>query len=204
VQDAHKYTWIIFTSPNGVDAFFDLFFKLYNDARSIGGARIAAIGPGTANKIKERHLAVDLLPDEYVAEGLLQKILAEESVENEMFLLVRPNEARDVVARGLTEAGAIVDEAIAYRTVAETGDPGGAVARFEADGADVITFTSSSTVEHFLDMELPLPENLLIASIGPVTSEALRSAGLDVDIEATGSNIPGLVAAIEQYYAELG
>jgi len=204
VQDAHKYAWIIFTSPNGVDAFFDLFFKLYNDARSIGGARIAAIGPGTANKIKERHLAVDLLPDEYVAEGLLQKILAEESVENEMFLLVRPNEARDVVARGLTEAGAIVDEAIAYRTVAETGDPGGAVARFEADGADVITFTSSSTVEHFLDMELPLPENLLIASIGPVTSEALRSAGLDVDIEATGSNIPGLVAAIEQYYAELG
>ena len=203
VQDAHKYAWIIFTSPNGVDAFFELFFKLYEDTRSIGGARIAAIGPGTAAKVKERYLAVDLLPDEYVAEGLLKKILEKESVDNEMFLLVRPDEARDVIAKGLTKAGAIVDEAVAYQTVAETDDPTGAVGRFEAEGADIITFTSSSTVEHFLDMELPLPENLLIASIGPVTSAALSSAGLEVDIEATESNIPGLVAAIEAYYEQL-
>ena len=203
VQEAHKYAWVIFTSPNGVDAFFDFFFKLYNDSRSIGGVRIAAIGPGTATKVKERHLAVDLLPDEYVAEGLLNKILEQENVENEMFLLVRPSEARDVISKGLIEAGAIVDEAVAYKTVAEAGDPTGAAGRFEADGADVITFTSSSTVEHFLEMGLPLPENLLIASIGPVTSMALSAAGLEVDIEATESNIPGLVAAIEGYYEQL-
>ena len=203
VQDSHKYAWIIFTSPNGVDAFFDLFFKLYEDARSIGGARIAAIGPGTAAKVKARNLAVDLLPDEYVAEGLLKKLLDDESVENEMFLLVRPDQARDVIAKGLTEAGAIVDEAIAYQTVGETGDPTGAAARFESEGADVITFTSSSTVEHFLDMGLPIPENLLIASIGPVTSSALRSAGLEIDIEAKESNIPGLVDSIADYFAQL-
>ncbi len=203
VQDSHKYAWIIFTSPNGVDAFFDLFFKLYEDARSIGGARIAAIGPGTAAKVKARNLAVDLLPDEYVAEGLLKKLLDDESVENEMFLLVRPDQARDVIAKGLTEAGAIVDEAIAYRTVGEMGDPTGAAARFESEGADVITFTSSSTVEHFLDMGLPIPENLLIASIGPVTSSALHSAGLEIDIEAKESNIPGLVDSIADYFAKL-
>ncbi len=203
VQDSHKYAWIIFTSPNGVDAFFDLFFKLYEDARSIGGARIAAIGPGTAAKVKARNLAVDLLPDEYVAEGLLKKLLDDESVENEMFLLVRPDQARDVIAKGLTEAGAIVDEAIAYRTVGEMGDPTGAAGRFESEGADVITFTSSSTVEHFLDMGLPIPENLLIASIGPVTSSALHSAGLEIDIEAKESNIPGLVDSIADYFAKL-
>ena len=120
-----------------------------------------------------------------------------------MFLLVRPSEARDVISKGLTEAGAIVDEAIAYKTVAEADDPTGAAGRFEEEGADVITFTSSSTVEHFLEMELPLPENLIIASIGPVTSMALSAAGLDVDIEAKESNIPGLVAAIEAYYEQL-
>ena len=203
VQDCHTYAWILFTSPNGVDAFFDLFFKLYHDARSIGGAKIAAVGPGTAKKIKEYHLAVDLLPDEYVAEGLLAKLLETESVENETILWVRPAEARDVLGKGLTEAGAIVDEAIAYQTVPETGDPTGAVARFQEDGADVITFASSSAVEHFLDLGLELPERLKIASIGPVTSEALHSAGLDVDIEAEQHDIPGLVAAIENYYREL-
>jgi uroporphyrinogen III methyltransferase/synthase len=203
VQDCHKYAWIVFTSPNGVDAFFDMFYKLYHDARSIGGARIAAVGPGTAKKIKEYHLAVDLLPDEYVAEGLLKKMLETESFDNEAVLWVRPAEARDVIGAGLSEAGAIVDQAIAYQTFPETGDPTGAVARFRDEGADVITFASSSAVEHFLDLGLELPERLKIASIGPVTSEALQSAGLDVDIEATEHNIPGLVAAIRRYYEEL-
>ena len=73
VQDSYKYDWIVFTSPNGVDAFFELFFKLYKDARSIGGARIAAVGPGTQKKIESYHLSVDLLPDKYVAEGLIEK-----------------------------------------------------------------------------------------------------------------------------------
>ncbi len=203
VQDAHTYDWLLFTSPNGVDAFFEMFYKIYKDARSIGGVKIAAVGPGTAKKIKGYHLAVDLLPDEYVAEGLLEKLLETESVENETVLWVRPKEARDVLGKGLTEAGAIVDQAIAYQTVPETGDPTGAVARFREEGADVITFASSSAVEHFLDRGLELPERLKIASIGPVTSGALRSAGLEVDIEAERHDIPGLAAAIEQYYAEL-
>lgn len=203
VQDAHKYSWIIFTSPNGVDSFFDMFFKLYKDARSIGGAKIAAIGPGTQKRVQHYHLSVDLIPDEYVAESLVRKLLDEGSVENEMILLVRPSSARDIIAEGLAEAGAIVDEAIAYQTVSESEDPTGAVERFQAGDTDLVTFTSSSTVESFLDMDLPIPEHLMIASIGPITSQTLQSAGLQVDIEAKESNIPGLVSAIEDYFIEL-
>lgn len=203
VQDCHKYAWILFTSPNGVDAFFDIFFKLYGDARSIGGARIAAVGPATAEKVRGYRLAVDLVPDDYVAEGLLAKLVETVDIDNETFLWVRPAEARDVLGKSLAEKGAIVDQAIAYQTVAETGDPTGAVGRFREEGADLITFASSSAVEHFLDLDLPLPERLKIASIGPLTSAALEEAGLDVDIEAQQHDIPGLVAAIEEYFAEL-
>ncbi len=201
VQDCHKYDWIIFTSPNGVDAFFDLFFKLYHDARAMGGARIAAIGPGTAKKVKEYHLAVDLLPDEYVAESLLKALLEESgSVDNLTFLWVKAEKTRDVIGAGLTEAGGIVDEAIAYRTLPETEDVTGGRQRFLEEGADVITFTSASTVESFLDLKLPLPEKLKIASIGPVTSQTLREHGLYVDIEAEEHDIPGLVKAIRNYF----
>lgn len=201
VQDCHTYDWIVFTSPNGVDAFFDLFFKLYKDARSIGGARIAAIGPGTAKKINENRIAVDVLPEEYVAESLLEAMI-KEGIENQTILCVKAESTRDVLYEGLAKAGAIVDEGIAYRTVAETEDPTGARERFTTEGADVITFTSSSTVEHFLDMKLPLPENLKIASIGPITSQTLRDKGLYVDIEAEQHDIPGLVDAITAYFAK--
>ena len=199
VQDCHTYDWIVFTSPNGVDAFFDLFFKLYDDARSIGGVRIAAIGPGTAARIKANRFAVDLMPGEHVAEALLDALL-KEGVENQMILWVKAEETREVLSAGLSKAGAIVDEGLAYRTVAETEDPTGARERFATEGADVITFTSSSTVEHFLAMKLPLPKDLKIASIGPITSRTLRDNGLYVDIEAKEFDIPGLVAAIAEYY----
>ncbi len=200
VKDAHTYQWIVFTSPNGVDIFFDWFYKLYQDARSIGGVRIAAVGPGTAARIKSYHLAVDLMPEEYVAEGLVKAFTKEVgSVENEMILWVRPEGARDVVATELAKLGAIVDEAIAYRTVPETDDVSGGIRRFKEEGADLITFTSSSTVEHFLNLGIPIPKDTLLASIGPITSDALRAKGLKPHIEAKKHDIPGLVEAIRRY-----
>ncbi len=204
VQDSHGYDWIVFTSPNGVDAFFQMFFKLYSDIREIGGARIAAIGPATAARLKEYHLKVDLQPKEYVAEGVIKAFEAESSVENLRFLLVHPEQARDVIATGLSKLGAIVDEAIAYRTVPETGDVSGARARFENEGAELITFTSSSTVENFLALKLPLPAGMKTASIGPVTSKTMREHGLKVDIEAAQFDIPGLLNAIREYYVGRG
>ncbi|MDB6171146.1 MAG: nasF [Chthoniobacteraceae bacterium] len=200
VQDSHSYDWVVFTSPNGVDAFFEMFFKLYSDLREIGGARIAAIGPATAARIRELHLKVDLQPKEYVAEGVIKAFQEDSSVENLRFLVVHPEQARDVLTAGLSKLGAIVDEAIAYRTVPETEDSSGARARLANEGADLITFTSSSTVENFLALKLPLPAGLKTASIGPVTSKTMREHGLKVDIEAKEFDIPGLLKAIAEHY----
>jgi uroporphyrinogen III methyltransferase / synthase len=196
VRDSFQYDWVVFTSPNGVTAFFDLFFKLYDDARALGNARIAAIGPGTAKRVKDFHLAVDLQPEEAVAERLVEAFQQHESVENLKFLLVRAAQARDVLPKRLTQLGAIVDEAIAYRTLPETDDITGAKKRFTDEGADLITFTSSSTVENFLAMKLPWPKGIKTASIGPITSSTMQEAGLKVDVQAPQHDIDGLVDAI--------
>lgn len=196
VRDAYQYDWLIFTSANGVTAFFDMFFKLYQDARNIGNVRIAAIGPGTAQRVRDYHLTVDVQPEDFVAEAVVEALHEFESVENLKFLLVRAANARDVLPKRLAKLGAIVDEAIAYRTVLETQDGTGARERFERDGADLVTFTSSSTVTNFLALKLPWPGNLRTASIGPITSETMRQAGLKVDVEAIRHDIDGLVEAI--------
>jgi len=193
---AHEYDWIVFTSPNGVDTFFEMFFKLYDDVRSLGGARIAAIGPATAQRVKEQHLHVDLQPEKYVAEAIIAEFKKVESVENLKFLLPRAEGAREILAQELEKMGGIVDDVPAYCTVPETGDPTGGVARFRAEGADFITFTSSSTVTNFLQLKLPIPKGLKTASIGPITSKTMRENGLTVDVEAREHDIPGLVKAI--------
>jgi uroporphyrinogen III methyltransferase/synthase len=159
VQDAHSYDWLVFTSPNGVNAFFEVFYETVLRCRKIGGVRIAAIGPATAQRVRDFHLAVDLQPSEFVAEAIIKEFRAKEgTVENQRFLLARAEQARDVLPVELGKLGAIVDEAIAYRTVPETEDISGGIARFQAaEGADLITFTSSSTAENFMALKLPLP-----------------------------------------------
>ncbi|MBV9104886.1 MAG: uroporphyrinogen-III C-methyltransferase [Verrucomicrobia bacterium] len=202
VRDAFQYDWLIFTSANGVDAFFDMFYRLYDDARSIGNVKIAAIGPATAQRIKNFHLAVDVQPKEFIAEAIIDGVLEFGSVENLKFLVVRALNAREVLPKRLTELGAIVDEAVAYRTVPETEDMSGALERFQAEGADLVTFTSSSTVENFLALKLPWPPEMKTASIGPITSETMRKKGLPVDVEAAQYDVEGLVAAVLGLYAK--
>ena len=200
VADVHGYDWLVFTSPNGVDAFFEMFYRIYKDAREIGGVRIAAIGPATAAKVREYHLSVDLQPEEFVAEGVVKAFKKEGTVENLRILLARAEEARDVLPEELTKLGAIVDVASVYRTVPETEDITGAVARFREEGADMVTFTSSSTVQNFMALKLPLPADLKVASIGPITSKTVRELGLAVDAEAKRYDIPGLLQAIASFY----
>ncbi len=200
VQDAHIYDWIVFTSANGVEAFFDVFFKLYDDAREIGGARIAAIGPATAQRVKDFHLHVDLQPDEFVAEAVVREFKKQGSIENLRILLVRAEKAREVLPKELSATGAIVDEGFAYRTVPETRDISGARRQLAQDGADLITFTSSSTVENFLALTLPWPKGMRIASIGPITSKTVRDHGLTVDVEARRHDIDGLVHAVKELF----
>jgi len=200
VQDSHAYDWIIFTSANGVEAFFEIFFKLYDDAREIGGARIAAIGPATAQRVKDFHLHVDLQPEDFVAEAVVREFQKQGDVENLRILLVRAEKARDVLPKQLSALGAIVDEAFAYQTVLETRDTG-ARRQLSAEGADLITFTSSSTVENFLALGLPWPKGMQVASIGPITSKTARDHGLKIDTEARRHDIDGLVQAIRDFFS---
>jgi uroporphyrinogen III methyltransferase/synthase len=200
VADSHIYDWIAFTSPNGADAFFSAFFEIYHDARDLGCARIAAIGPATAERVRSYRLQVDVQPEKYVAEEIIEALQKETSLENLKILLARAEGAREALAVELTRLGAIVDEAIAYRTVPETNDITGGIRRFREEGADMITFTSSSTVENFLALNLPLPANMKTASIGPITSKTMRGRGLHVDVEARRHDIPGLVEAIRNYW----
>jgi len=200
VQDSHGYDWIVFTSPNGVEAFFEIFYKLYDDAREIGGAKIAAIGPATAQRVRDFRLHVDLQPEEFVAEAVVRQFQKEGGVENLRILLARAEKARDVLPRELSKLGAIVDEAFAYRTVPETRDITGARQRLLEEGADLITFTSSSTVENFLALGLPWPKGMQIASIGPITSKTATDHGLKIDIEARRHDIEGLVEAIRKFF----
>ena len=200
VQDAHLYDWIVFTSPNGVEAFFELFYKIYDDAREIGGARIAAIGSATAQRVKDFHLHVDLQPQQFVAEAVVREFQKQGSVENLRILLARAEKARDVLPKELSRLGAIVDEGFAYRTEPETRDLTGARRRFLEEGADLITFTSSSTVENFLALGLPWPARMQVASIGPVTSQTAGDRGLKVDIEAKRHDIEGLAEAIRNFF----
>ncbi|HBE95550.1 MAG TPA: uroporphyrinogen-III C-methyltransferase [Verrucomicrobiales bacterium] len=201
VADCHTYDWLVFTSPNGVEKFFDAFYATYQDARSLGGCRIAAIGPSTEAKIREYRFTVDLLPDKYVAEGLIETF-KDQSIEHQKILWVKAEETRDALYHGLTAMGAIVDSCLAYRTVPETKDPTGAAKKLSEEGADMITFTSGSTVENFFAMGLDWPEGCAAASIGPVTSKTLREHKQEPAVEAEEHNIPGLVEAIVRKLAE--
>lgn len=193
------YDWIVFTSPNGVEYFFSAFFASHEDARDLGGARIAAIGNGTANRIREYRFGVDLIPKEFVAESLLDSF-REMNVENLKILLPRAAGAREILAIELEKLGAIVDDVPVYQTVSEKEDVSGGIKRFLAEEADMVTFTSASTAASFKALGLSLPKGLKTASIGPVTSREMRRLGLPVDLEAQQHDIEGLVEGIRLFF----
>jgi uroporphyrinogen III methyltransferase/synthase len=196
VSHIHTYDWIVFTSVNGVEQFFESFFKAYADARSLGGAKIAAVGPATAAKIKSYRYAVDLMPSEYVAEALVKEFADKESIENLTMMWVHGAEARGVLADGLTALGAIVDECIAYETVPVTEDVTGDRKRMMKEGAEYILFANASGARIFFEPGNKLPKGCKIASIGKITSQALRDLGQTVDVEASESTMESLVDAI--------
>lgn len=200
--ELNSYDWLVFTSPNGVSAFFEYFFKAFEDMRDIGGVRIAAVGPATAAKLKELHLKVDLMPEEYVTKKIGDAFKKFESIENLKMLLLRAEVANPELPKKLEEMGAIVDDIAVYKTIAETEDLNGAAGKLTETGADWITFTSSSTVENFhARFDLPsllkkFPETKL-ASIGPETTKAISSLGLKPSVEAKPHTIEGLVKVLE-------
>ncbi len=198
-----SYDWLVFTSPNGVTSFFDYFFKANDDVRALGICRIAAVGPATAAKLKELHLRVDAMPEEYVAKKVAEAISKKDDVENLRILILRAEVASPELPKQLEDLGGIVDDVACYRTVPETDDVNGAAAKLVEEGADWVTFTSSSTVENF-HARFNLPElkkkfpGLKLLSIGPETSKAITALGLKPDVEAKPHNIEGMVKALEK------
>jgi uroporphyrinogen III methyltransferase/synthase len=196
LPDLDRYRWIVFTSANGVVAFFDRGLAPAGlDARALAGLRIAVIGPGTASALATRGLQPDLLPERFVAESLLEAF-PPPGTGGERVLVARAEQARDVLPAGLWERGYQVDVLPVYRTVTATPDPV-AVERVRTGDVDALTFTSSSTVTNMCDLlgAVPAPQPL-VASIGPVTSKTAMERGLRVDVEATEHTIDGLVDAL--------
>ncbi len=199
--ELNSYDWLVFTSPNGVTAFFDYFFKRFKDLRDIGGARMAAVGPGTAAKLAELHLQVDLMPEEALAVKVADAFMKYESIENLKICLLRAQAANRDQPAALEEFGAIVDDIAIYKTVAEIPGPADADASLAEHGADWIIFTSGSTVEHFhARFDLPkllqkFPKTKLL-SIGPETSKMIRALGLEPAREAAEHTVDGIVAEL--------
>jgi len=199
--EINSYDWLVFTSVNGVTSFFELFFKRFHDMRDIGGARIAAVGPATAAKLKELHLQVDLQPEEFTGRKVAEAFAKYETIENLKMCLLRAEAANKDLPLGLQEMGAIVDDIAVYRTVPELEDRTGVSARLAESGADWITFTSSSTVEHFharFDLPALLKKfpGLKTASIGPETTKTIQTLGLQPTLEAKIHTTDGLIASI--------
>lgn len=195
-----EYDWLVFTSANGVTAFLDVFLKAFKDLRSLGNVRIAAVGPATAARVQERGLAVDVVPERYLAKDVAKALADHETVENLRYLLLRAESANPDLPRLLEEMGGIVDDVACYRTVPEEGGAAAAGALMES-GADWLTFTSSSTVDNF-HRRFDLPRFLArhpgtrMASIGPETSKALHLLGLQPAVEARRHDLDGLVEAL--------
>jgi uroporphyrinogen III methyltransferase/synthase len=192
-----EYDWAIFTSANGVRFFWQRLEQAGKDARAFGLARLAAIGPATAQELAGHGLRADLVPSRYVAECLLAEL---GPVRGLRFLLPRTDVARPTLAEGLRAAGAGVNEVVAYRTRPVSAQSGDELRRILVEGEiDVVTFTSSSTVRHFvaaLGPDACLPEGITVACIGPVTARTAQELGLRVDAVAEEYTLDGLVVAL--------
>ncbi|MEZ4466443.1 MAG: uroporphyrinogen-III synthase [bacterium] len=194
-----SYGLVIFTSANGVDAFLDALWSSGRDPRAFGHARIACIGPATARRLEARGLRADLIPDRYVAEGLLEALLAE-GVAGLRVLIPRARFAREVLPETLRAAGAEVEVLPVYDTVEPPVDEA-VLGRIRRGEADLVTLTASSTVTHFRrrfsDAEWSIVrQHTRAACIGPVTAQTATAAELAIAVEAAVYTIPGLVDAL--------
>ena len=198
VGELRSYDWVVLTSPNGARALLAALRTLGLDARAFGRSRIAAIGPGTAEALAAGNVLVDLVPPQFVAESLVEVFPDPPADRPGRILLARAAAARDVLPKGLAARGWEVEIVEAYRTVAASLPE---ERRAELASADMVTFTSSSTVTRFLDAAGPDAVPPVVATIGPITAATAREHGLRVDVEAPVHTIDGLVEAILAWMA---
>ncbi|TYT76173.1 uroporphyrinogen-III C-methyltransferase [Desulfobotulus mexicanus] len=195
-----EYDWLVFTSVNGVKYFFKRLFDRGLDVRALHRVKTACIGPVTAERLLDYGIRCDILPENYRAESVVDAF-RKEKMSGVRVLLPRAAEARSVLPDSLREMGAHMDEVTAYVTLPVKDQAEELIALLEKEGADMVTFTSSSTVKNFRSL-IPdehfgnLIQKLKVASIGPITSDTARELGFHVDTEALEYTIPGLVQAI--------
>ena len=205
IRRLEEFHYLLVTSANGVRNFLARLAASGRDVRALKGLTIGAIGPATAAEFARTGVKVDLLPTEYVAEGLLAA-LGDRDLRGKAFLIPRARVARDLVPRVLEERGARVEVVEAYQTVMPEISPE-ELARLLTPPPDAITFTSSSTATNFAKLlgENRLAETLrgaAIASIGPITSQTLRKLGLTVTLEAQESTMAGLVQVLQHHFSK--
>lgn len=198
------FQWIVFTSSNGVRFFFERLHE-----RQIvfpTEAKVAVVGEKTAGTLQRYGVRADVIPGEFVAESLILKLRPEVKPGDEV-LLARGNLARSILPEALTKAGAHVTDLIVYHTVRNREIAPKLADLLKNDRLDVVTFTSSSTAHHFFDILKRMNireaiDRVKIACIGPVTARTVKDNGLEPDIIADEYTVPGLLAALEQYFGE--
>lgn len=199
LSQIETFDWVIFTSANGVRFFFERMRELYIDIRQIK-AKLAAVGPKTAVAIKLEGLEVNVLPSEFVAEGLLHT-LENQFQTGEKVLLPRADIARKILPDELRRLGLEVMEVDAYETVVDAENLDEAVNLLQSREIQIVTFTSASTVKNFMQVMAEhnletLLRDVQIACIGPITADTARALGLAVHVVPSDYTIEGLVEAI--------
>ena len=201
VEDLTAFDWVVLTSANGVEHFWTALRAAGRDTRALAGLSLCAIGPATAAAMDRHGARADLIPDRFVSEAVVEALRARQDLTGTRILLPRADVARAELPELLSLAGAEVSDVIAYRTVAEDVESEDVRDRLREGAVDLITFTSASTVTNFVSRYGTDLGEAAIASIGPITSAAIRAAGLPVDVEAAEYTTRGLIDAILERYA---
>lgn len=201
VHRLDSYGWIVLTSANGVERFFAALREAGRDARALASAKVCAIGPATAAELERHGIRADLVPPEFMAERAVEALAAAADLAGTRVLIPAAAAARPVLADGLRAHGAEVTEVVAYRTVQDGTGADEVRRRIGAGEIDLLTFTAGSTAKNFAALVGTEVGAAKVASIGPVTSRAVRELGMRVDVEAEEATIDGLVRAIQRFYA---
>jgi uroporphyrinogen III methyltransferase/synthase len=191
------YKWIVLTSQNAVGMVWEALRAAGQDARSLAGVRIACVGKSTSDALLARGLAADVMPSRFVAEAVLEMLAKREDVRGTRVLYVAAEGARDVLPDGLRALGCTVDVVRAYRSVSDGTGAEGLKTALESGAVDAVTFASASAVRGFIEaVGEQLARRAPGVSIGPVTSEAVRAAGISLAAESGEATIPALVATV--------
>jgi uroporphyrinogen III methyltransferase / synthase len=204
-----EFSWILFTSSYGVRYFLEHLRSRNLSRGDFSSARICAVGPATASSLEENDWSTDLIPQEFLAEGVLQALAQQnggmEALRGKKVLLPRAQEARDIIKEALTAAGAQAEVLPCYKTVQAPPDPG-IIREILENPADLMVFTSGSSVAGFMsqigeDAGRLLLQKAVIAALGPIVAEVLRTHGKEPEIMPAKSTVPDLIHAIRRLFA---